>query len=179
MRPIGSTKQIQVNVRILAATNRDLQAEIKNRTFRKDLFYRLNVILIVVSPLRETREDVKILASHFIQKHAIRRVFLTDEILALLRGYDWPDNVCELKNVIHRMVALKSNSLVTIEDLLSSLRGQNGEEAGSNAFEEIVPLAEVERQHILKAVEFTKGDINAAAHMLGIGRTTLYRKMKA
>lgn len=179
MRPIGSTKPLKVTVRIVAATNRDLVADIQSRAFRKDLYYRLNVISIQVPPLRDRRGDIPTLARHFIQKHAVRRVVLSDEVLDALKDYDWPGNVRELENVIRRMVALKSNPIVLVEDLPASLQDFAGAAPASDDYGEIAPLAEVERQHILRAVEFTKGDMNAAALMLGIGRTTLYRKMKA
>ncbi len=179
MRPIGSTKPLKVTVRIVAATNRDLVADIQSRRFRKDLYYRLNVISIHVPPLRDRRRDIVTLARHFIQKHAVRRVILSDEALNALKDYDWPGNIRELENVIRRMVALKSNPIVLVEDLPPSLRDFAGPALPGESFGEIVPLAEVERIHILKAIEFTKGDMNAAALMLGIGRTTLYRKMKS
>ena len=179
MRPIGSTKPIKVNVRVVAATNRDLVADIKSRTFRKDLYYRLNVISIHVPSLRDRRGDIVTLARHFIQKHAVRRVILSDEVLAALKDYDWPGNVRELENVVRRMVALKSNPIVLVEDLPASLRDFSGATSIGDGFDEIVPLAEMERVHILKAIEFTKGDMSTAAEMLGIGRTTLYRKMKS
>ena len=179
IRPIGGTKPIPVSVRILAATNRDLEAEVKDARFRKDLFYRLNVINIHLPPLRERREDIPPLVEHFSRRYAIHNVSVADEVMQAFLAYHWPGNVRELENAIRRMMALKSNPVVQVNDLPSSLRNfAERLQSPAQRPQEILPLAEIERRHILKAVELTRGDISTAAIMLEIGRTTLYRKIK-
>ena len=179
IRPIGATKPIPVNVRILAATNRDLEAEVKAARFRKDLYYRLNVINIHLPPLRERREDIPPLVEHFSRRYAIHNVSVAEDVMQAFLAYHWPGNVRELENAIRRMMALKSNPVVQVADLPSSLRNfAERLHSPPQHPEEILPLAEIERRHILKAVERTRGDISTAAIMLKIGRTTLYRKIK-
>ena len=179
VRPIGAVRPIKVSVRILAATNRDLAAEVRNGTFRKDLYYRLNVITVSVPPLRERRDDIPMLVEHFIQKYSVHPVVVSDEVMQAFWTHDWPGNIRELENTVRRLVALKSNPVVQVDDLPSQLRNLARATRGDALTngESIEPLAEVERKHILRAVELTKGDMNAAAMMLGIGRTTLYRKV--
>ncbi len=176
MRPIGGVKPVKVNVRILAATNRNLEAEVKAHRFRKDLYYRLNVISLRIPPLRERREDIRPLVDLFIRRYAIHEVVISDEVMELLETYDWPGNVRELENTVRRLVALKSNPLVRFEDLPSPLL--HAAETHCPWPEEMLPLAEIERRHILRVMEFTKGDVTTAAQVLGVGRTTLYRRLK-
>ena len=179
IRPIGATKAISVKVRIVAATNRDLEAEVLEARFRKDLFYRLNVINIHIPPLRERREDIPALVEHFTRRYAIHSVSIAEDVMEAFLSYHWPGNVRELENAIRRMMALKSNPVVQVGDLPSSLRNfAEHLQSPVQHPDEILPLAEIERRHILKAVERTRGDISTAAIMLQIGRTTLYRKMK-
>ncbi len=181
IRPIGGTQPIKVVVRILAATNRDLPAAVAEGTFRQDLFYRLNVIRIRIPPLRERRSDIPLLVGRFLKKYAVHEVSLSDDVLARLMRHPWPGNVRELENVIRAMVALRSNPMIEINDLPTNLRRSvdPSQEVDVGLGSEIVPLAEVERRHILKAIEHTRGDVQTAALLLGIGRTTLYRKLKA
>lgn len=180
VRPIGAIEASSVNVRILAATNRDLAHEVRERTFRKDLYYRLNVITISVPPLRERREDVPTLVRHFISRHAVHSVTISDGAMRAFVNYDWPGNVRELQNVVRRLVVMKSDPVIRPDDLPEDLR--DAPEAaipGIGRGGLVLPLAELERRHILHTVELTKGDREAAALMLGIGRSTLYRKLKA
>jgi two-component system, NtrC family, response regulator AtoC len=107
MRPIGGVKPVKVNVRILAATNRDLEAEVKAHRFRKDLFYRLNVITLRIPPLRERIEDIRPLVDLFIRRYAVHDVIISDEVMEVLEAYDWPGNVRELENTVRRLVALE------------------------------------------------------------------------
>ncbi len=179
VRPIGATRPIPVNVRILAATNRDLETEVKAARFRKDLYYRLNVINIHLPPLRDRREDIPALVEHFTRRYAIHNVSVAEEVMQAFLAYHWPGNVRELENAIRRMMALKSNPVVQVHDLPSSLRNFAEQMDGPpEQPDDILPLEEVERRHILKAVERTRGDISTAAILLKIGRTTLYRKIK-
>ena len=181
IRPIGATQPIKVNVRILAATNRDLPAAVAEGTFRQDLYYRLNVIPIRIPPLRERKSDVPLLVEHFLKKHAVHQVSLSDDVLGRLMKHPWPGNVRELENVIRSLVALKSNPVIELNDLPTNLRRSIDpyQEVDLGLASEIIPLAEVERRPILRAIEHTRGDVQTAALLLGIGRTTLYRKLKA
>lgn len=178
VRPIGATKAIKVKVRILAATNRDLPKEIRQGRFREDLFYRLKVITIRVPPLRERKTDIPALVGHFVRKYAVDRVTFSSKAYERLLAHDWPGNIRQLENDIRSMIALKSSPMIGVEALPSSLRVQASEPSDSVSPNGIVPLAELEKRHILRTLECTKGDIAEAAQMLGIGKTTLYRKIK-
>ncbi len=181
IRPVGATQPVRVKVRILAATNRDLKQAVEQGLFRGDLYYRLKVISIHVPPLRERKSDLLPLAKHFITKHALQPASLSDAVITRLLDHNWPGNVRELENAIRRMVALKSKPVMREKDLpttlqrqdWAALRSEEGDGTGA-----ILPLNEVEKRHILRAVDHTKGDLQAAAHLLGIGKTTLYRKLR-
>jgi len=180
VRPIGAAHAVKIDVRIVAATNRDLKADARTGRFRKDLYYRLNVIPFRLTPLRERRSDIPVLIDHFVKKYSLSDVRLSHDVAELMCEYDWPGNVRELENAVRRIVVLKSNPVVRVDDLPSPLRNlAEGRAESADGYSDIAPLAEVERRHILKTVRYTQGDMNAAAHILGIGRTTLYRKMKA
>ena len=179
IRPVGSTQRIPINVRVIAATNRDLEAEVRAGTFRQDLYFRLNVVQIRLPSLRERKIDVPLLVAHFLEKFSdplqlVRAI--SDDALRRLMAYDWPGNVRELENAIECAVALSSESVLTVDDLPLV---PNGALAGSiPAVNELAPLKEIERRAIMHAVRQTGGDKPAAAHLLGIGKTTLYRKLK-
>ena len=177
VRPIGSTRVAKVNVRILAATNRILLEEVEQNRFRKDLYYRLNVIRIHIPPLRERPADIPLLARHFIKKHALHRVVVSEEVMKRFMEYHWPGNVRELENSIRRMVVLQSDPVLKLRDLPSNLKPPD-EQAGPSQNGGVVCLQDIERQHILQTMEHTRGDIETAATLLGIGKTTLYRKLK-
>lgn len=191
-RPVGSTLSKRSDFRVIAATNRDLAREVERGTFRGDLYYRLNVTSIRLKPLRERRDDIPVLVEHFLTGHGRT---LTQEVMDLMMEYPWPGNVRELENCIHQLVANNSGPLLHVGDLPSALqnfrlarRGQAvaAVAGGSGAppapmldsSPEILPLAQVERREILRAMAYTKGDRVMAATLLGIGRTTLYRKLK-
>ncbi len=183
---VGDTKTIKVNVRIIAATNQNLEELIKNGRFREDLYYRLNVISIDVPPLRERRSDIKLLAEHFLQKHAPsnrqRKIKgLNKEVLEILKGYHWPGNVRELENVIERAIIMAKGDEITKENLpealckdhmLNKLSTTNNDKT----LKEV--LAEPEREIILRILQEVKWNRKKAASKLGINRTTLYNKMK-
>ena len=179
VRPVGSTARIPIDVRIIAATNRDLEAAVRKGTFRQDLFYRLNVIQVHLPPLRDRKVDIPLLVIHFLDKfsgtvdcvHAI-----SDGALQRLMSHDWPGNIRELQNAIERAVALSSDSVLTADDLVSVPNGASAMDGPNN--NEIVPLREIERRAILHALRETGGDKLASARLLGIGKTTLYRKLK-
>jgi DNA-binding NtrC family response regulator len=179
-RPVGSSKWLSADVRVIAATNRDLPHLISQGKFRDDLFHRLNVVKLSLPPLRERKEDIPLLIDHFLRKQP-RPVALAPELIELLTAFDWPGNVRQLEHCIQRMVAMSTDGVLTLEHLPSYVAGHA--HAQQDGFvpamepEEIVPLKEVERRAILRAYS-ALGDKDEAARRLGIGRTTLYRKLK-
>src|SRR6202047_3418555 len=204
-RPVGSLTHRRSDFRVIAATNRDLAKEVEKGMFRRDLFYRLNVVNLRLAPLRDRKEDIPSLISHFLGRYG-RGHTLTQETLEGMLSYDWPGNVRELENCIQHMVAINSGPLIHTIDMPSMLQNHLTAKksqalsvaVGSHSFAKppgeasahehrsaselsrppIVPLTQMERQAILDALEYTKGDRAIAANLLGIGRTTLYRKLK-
>src|SRR6202166_4059079 len=179
IRPVGSTERIPVNVRVIAATNRDLEAGVRAGTFRQDLYFRLNVVQIRLPALREHKVDIPLLVAYFLGKFSdplqpVRAI--SDDALRRLMAYDWPGNVRELENAIECAVALSPDGVLKVDDLASVPNG-----ASTVSFprsNELLPLAETQRRAILHALLETGGDKLAAARLLGIGKTTLYRKLK-
>jgi len=199
-RPVGSLTWQKANIRVIAATHRDLKEEVAARRFRQDLYYRLNVVTIHLPPLRERKQDIPLLIEHFLKIFG-RPYSLTREALDALVSYDWPGNVRELRNAIERMTAMNTGPLLSAEDLPSFVQhhleanrpqilslaaavggassGRRSAPAGEGQPEPaVVSLLELEKRAILNALRYTKGDLVAAAYLLGIGRTTLYRKLK-
>jgi DNA-binding NtrC family response regulator len=179
VKPVGSTERRKIDVRIIAATNRDLDAGIKNGSFRQDLYFRLNVVQIKIPSLRERKSDIPLLVTSFLDKfsgpHGPARTISEDAMRRLI-SYDWPGNVRELENAIERAVALGSGPILHVGDLPSSLQYPNSERVPER--DELLPLEELERRAILRTLRQTTGDKLAAARILGIGKTTLYRKLK-
>jgi DNA-binding NtrC family response regulator len=184
IRPVGSTRRIAINVRILAATNRVLEQAVMEGTFRRDLYFRLNVLSLRIPALRERREDIPLLVAHFMERcshDSGQEKIVTDEALKVMMGYDWPGNVRELENCLERTCAFTSGPLIHVADLPVAIAEtqaalpSNGHGHGQN---KIVPMAELERQTILSAIAELHGDKLQAARLLGIGKTTLYRKLK-
>jgi DNA-binding NtrC family response regulator len=179
IKPVGSTERKRINVRIIAATNRDLEAAIRSGAFRQDLFFRLNVVQIKLPPLRDRKNDVPLLVTSFLERlsppEAPPRTISEDAMLRLM-AYDWPGNVRELENAVARAVALGSGPIVHVGDLPSNLHYPTSERAPER--DELLPLEELERRAIIRMLRETKGDKLAAARLLGIGKTTLYRKLK-
>ena len=207
-RPVGSLGVRKSDFRIIAATNRDLAKEVERGTFRRDLYYRLNVVALRLAPLRERVDDIPALTTHFLSRYGKGHV-LSGEVLELLNAYDWPGNVRELENCVQQMVALNSGPMLTRVDMPSVLQhfvqhrrpealamaasagATSGPVAEMTPYykpvadtprrppgSEVLPLMEIERRAILHALEHTNGDRSVAANLLGIGRTTLYRKLK-
>jgi transcriptional regulator with PAS, ATPase and Fis domain len=179
IRPVGSTEQIPINVRVIAATNRDLEAGVRAGTFRQDLYFRLNVVQIRLPALRDRKVDIPLLVAHFLNKFSdplqpVRA--MSDDALRRLMAHDWPGNVRELENAIESAVALSSESVLTADDLASIPYGVSAPDAPDT--NELIPLEEIERRAILHALQETGGDKPAAACLLGIGKTTLYRKLR-
>jgi len=186
IRPVGSTRRIPINVRILAATNRDLELEVTKGTFRRDLYFRLNVLSLRIPPLRERRQDVPLLIGHFMERMARtsgQEKMLSDEALKAMLAYDWPGNVRELENCLERTFAFTSGPLIHTTDLPREIarlpipESANGNGNG-NGRGKIIPMAELEKQTILNTIAELNGDKLQAARLLGIGKTTLYRKLK-
>jgi two-component system response regulator HydG len=176
---VGATQVIPVDVRILAATSRNLPDEIREGRFREDLFYRLCVVPIILPPLRQRREDIPLLAKHFLQKHAGRRgnrvEGFSTEALQVLAAHDWPGNVRELENAVERAIILARGETITPADLVyygPLMKPEDASQAPS-------PLADVEKEHIGRALRFHSGNRTAAAKTLGIDRKTLWRKIQA
>ena len=226
-RPVGSLIQRKSDFRIVAATNRDLAAEVGRGAFRRDLYYRLSVVNLRMAPLRERKEDVPALVAHFLSRYANGHTLSHDALEAML-AYDWPGNVRELENCVQHIAAVTSGPIVHTADLPSSVQNQFRQQQAARAVAAagavgaaagagwgvsavaggqavfpsrgtgsstirgswaatsipaaatpgILPLVEVEKRAILDALAFTKGDRVMAANLLGIGRTTLYRKLR-
>lgn len=183
VRRVGGTASVKVDVRIIAATNRDLEHLVKEDKFRDDLFYRLNVVRITLPSLVDRKEDIPMLAHHFLQKYVGGtpsgvRGFLP-ETMALLKEYRWPGNVRELENAVERAVSLSHGPLVTPDDLPESIRTAAPLEAKATSVSEgdevCLTLEEVEKRHLIRVLKEMKGNKVKAAKILGIDRRTLYR----
>jgi DNA-binding NtrC family response regulator len=180
IRRVGENTPIHVDVRLIAATSRDISEAVKEKVFREDLYYRINVIKIHLPPLRERKDDIPLLAHHFVQKYArktgsnINRI--SQEALSLLMRYDWPGNVRELQNAIRHAVALTSGGTISPSSLPPHI--QTGDGILPQARSERMSLYEVKKAHILQMLEEYSWDCAKAAAALGIGRTTIYRKLK-
>jgi DNA-binding NtrC family response regulator len=194
-RPVGSLTRQKVDMRVISATHRDLAKEVAKGTFRQDLYYRLNVITVRIPALRERKEDIPLLTRHFLARCG--SFSLTNETQEAMQSYDWPGNVRELANCVSRMTAMNSGPLLHVADLPSPLQNHIGmaraeqRSMAAAALPEppppqapvepaavVMPLSEIEKRAILDALAYTKGDHTMAASLLGIGRTTLYRKLK-
>jgi transcriptional regulator with PAS, ATPase and Fis domain len=186
-RAIGALATRSSNFRVIAATNRNLEVEVAEKRFRQDLYYRLNVMKLRLPPLRERKEDIPLLVSHFLLRHG-RGHQVPDEVMDQLRQYDWPGNVRELEHTVQTMVAMNTGPWITIADLPSALvnstREKNALSSAPPFFDQpdsdnhVISLDELEKIAIARAIRITKGDRTMAANLLGIGRTTLYRKLK-
>ena len=184
VRPVGGTRAIPIKVRILAATNRDLDVAVQQGTFRRDLYFRLNVLTLRIPPLRERKQDIPLLIGNVLER--INRATqmphsVGDDALRLMLNYDWPGNVRELENCIERACTTCSLPTIHIADLPTQLRNFQAQAKPSipaSDGETITSIAELERQAILHAIELLQGDKLEAARRLGIGKTTLYRKLK-
>jgi two-component system response regulator HydG len=194
IRPVGATHRVPISCRILAATNRDLAAMVEQGRFRKDLYYRLNVVALRIPPLRDRRDDIPLLAAHFLNRmnsNGGRKYILSDDALRTMSEYAWPGNVRELENSIERACALCSGPVLRLGDLPTQLqdfhlhtwratppRDDEEKSATPAVSADVTPLADLERQAILGTLRQLNGDKLTAARLLGIGKTTLYRKLK-
>jgi DNA-binding NtrC family response regulator len=191
VRPVGATHRVPVKARIVAATNRDLAAMVESGTFRKDLFYRLNVVNLRLPSLRNRKEDIPLLAAHFLDRmsrESKRKFTLTDDALRTMMRHEWPGNIRELENCIQYACSLSTGPILELGDLPKQLQqqglearraaSQQPETASAERSTEVQTLAEMERLAILGAIRTLNGDKLMAARLLGIGKTTLYRKLK-
>src|SRR5215469_16768368 len=183
VRPVGSNERVSVDVRVIAATNRDLEAAYRGGTFRKDLYFRLNVVTVHLPALRDRRSDIPMLVHHFLDRYARgENLQVTPAAMKSLLGYDWPGNVRELENCIARAITLGDHRTIDVSDLPPAIRSdqlstlppslENTSSLSTTA------LAEMERMTILRVFEQANGDKALAGKMLGISRATLYRKLK-
>jgi DNA-binding NtrC family response regulator len=178
--PVGGDT-VRADVRIVAATNKDLRAEVAAGRFREDLFYRLNVIAVTAPPLRARREDIPLLVDHFLGVYCAKnnrpRLETPRDVLSILSDYSWPGNVRELENVIERAVVLCRGERVTVDDLPDVVRQGESVEPSTITFSVGTPLDEVERRLIRETLRHAKGDKSVAAQLLGISTRTIYRKL--
>ncbi len=184
IRPVGAERDVAVDVRVIAATNRDLEAAIEAGTFRADLFYRINVFQIELPPLRSRGADILLLAQHYLETFAKKMAKSVDglrtSVAQRLMAYHWPGNVRELRNVIERAVALTQSERLDLEDLPEKIRDFESARVlfGGDDPKELVSLEEVQRRYISHVLNATGGNQTQAARILGVDRKTLYRKRK-
>jgi DNA-binding NtrC family response regulator len=183
VRPVGSNEKISVDVRVIAATNRDLEASYRAGTFRKDLYFRLNVVTVHLPPLRERRSDIPVLVHHFLDRYAKgSQIQVTAAAMKSLLHYDWPGNVRELENCIARAVTLGDGKIIDVADLPPAIRSEQADSGIVTSQDattlSTTALADMERMTILRVFEQANGDKALAGKMLGISRATLYRKLK-
>jgi len=185
IRRVGGKESMRVDVRVIAATNRDVKKALADGSFREDLYYRLNVFHIELPPLRERREDIPLLASYFREKYARelgKRVLrFSERAEMLLVRYDWPGNVRELENAVERAVTLAEGREITPGDLPPAVREPRQallDRGGSFPYSEAMTLAQIEAEHIRRVLAHNAGNTTKAAKSLGISRSTLWRKIK-
>jgi two-component system response regulator HydG len=184
VRPVGGSAEIPFDVRIVAATNRDLETAIEERTFRADLYYRLDVIHVELPPLRSRGSDVLVLAQRFVEEFATRAgkgvTGISAPAAEKLLAYAWPGNVRELMNCVERAVALTRYDQITVDDLPAKVKDHRPSHVlvASEDPSDLVPLEEVERRYVLKVLESAGGNKTLAARILGLDRKTLQRKVE-
>lgn len=188
IRPVGADRTVRVDVRVIAATNRDLAAEVEKKRFREDLYYRLQVIPITIPPLRERRSDIPVLVQHFLDRHNSQRpgqaVRISDEAMVHLWEYDWPGNVRELENLIERLVILSDDGVIRAENLPPNIRAFISDKKiprptlGEEGIDLNRAVEEFEYRLIDEALRRTRGNKQAAAKLLGLKRTTLVAKLR-
>ncbi|MES2392032.1 MAG: sigma-54 dependent transcriptional regulator [Acidobacteriota bacterium] len=192
IRPVGATHAVPIAARILAATNRDLSSMVENGRFRKDLYFRLNVVNLRIPPLRERKTDIPLLAAHVLEQMQRETGIIysfSDDALHLIMNYDWPGNVRELENAIERACALSSGPILHLADFPTQVQDYHSQNSAASAAAHlsdteptlnlpVLSIAELEKQAILNTIRQLKGDKLMAAKLLGIGKTTLYRKLK-
>jgi DNA-binding NtrC family response regulator len=183
LRPVGADQEVPFDVRVIAATNRDLEAAVEEERFREDLFFRINVVQIELPPLRSRGTDVLLLGQHFLTQFAVRSgkhvTGMSHAVADKLLGYTWPGNVRELRNAIEHAVALTRYEEIMVEDLPEKIRAYHSSHVfvGGNDPAELVPMEEVERRYVLHVLQTVGGNKTLAARVLGFDRKTLHRKL--
>jgi DNA-binding NtrC family response regulator len=182
VRPLGDTNSYSIDVRVISTTNRDIPSLINEGKFREDLYYRLKVIDIELAPLRERKEDIPLLAQHFINhfSHHLKKGYsgLSEDALKLLLSYSWPGNVRELENVMERGINLSRHEMILPEDLPPSIFQKTDEKLFTKAFQEKLTLEQLEKEYIKRVLIEVGGNKSKAAERLGLNRKTLYRKLQ-
>ena len=182
VRPLGTNRAVRVDVRVIAATNRDLERALREGRFREDLYYRLNVIPLHLPPLRGRPEDILPLADHFLARSAARSAKSVkgwkESAKKLLLAYHWPGNVRELENVVERVVALTETELIGPEDLPRAMQERRSQDLLANAVTQGFTLDQLEREYIERVLDVEGGNKTRAALRLGLDRKTLYRKLE-
>jgi two-component system response regulator HydG len=185
VRPVGSEAEVTIDVRLVAATNRDLEEMVEDKRFREDLYYRINVIHVPLPPLRARGGDVLLLAQHLLRHYAAvfdkKVVGLSTAAAERMMTYEWPGNVRELSNCLERAVALANFDEIQVDDLPDKIRSsaasRRHQSLSGNELPELLTLEEIERRHVLRVLEACDGNRTDAAKMLGLDRKTLYRKL--
>ncbi len=182
VRPLGDTQSYPIDLRVIAASNQDIKALVKEGKFREDLYYRLKVVDIEMPPLRERREDILLLADNFLQRFREEMgkevTGFSEEVKKIMLNYSWPGNVRELENIVERAIILTKNKIIQAEDLPSSMTQQAEEDAIEKALRQEFSLAQLEKEYIKKVLVQVQGNKSRAAEILGLDRKTLYRKLK-
>jgi len=179
--PVGGTAPIKVDVRLIAATNADLEKAVQQESFRADLYYRLNVIPVVIPPLRDRQDDIPLLVEHFLQLASEKsgsRKTMAKEAMELLKSYDWPGNVRELENVIERAVILQEEGEIEVDDLPDKVRNHSRERRKLVMDKAQMTLEELEKEYLISVLEETNWQKKKASAILGINASTLYRKIQ-
>ncbi len=179
--PVGGTSPIKVNARLIAATNADLERAVEEDAFRADLYYRLNVIPILIPPLRQRRDDIPLLVEHFLEKVSAKmgeKKTISKEAMNLLVEYDFPGNVRELENIMERAVILQDGDRVDVEDLPDKIRTRTGSRRSLNMDTAQMTLEELEKEYLISVLEETNWQKKKASSILGINASTLYRKIQ-
>ncbi len=182
VRPVGGDTEVEFDTRIVAATNRDLEHEVREGRFREDLFYRINVVCVDLPPLRARGRDILMLANHLLarcQPNGQRVVGFTSAVVDAFLSYSWPGNVRELQNTLERAIALATFDHLRLEDLPERIRRPTPMTAVTEASdpEELITAAELERRYIAHVMATVKGNKTVAARILGLDRRTVYRKL--
>jgi two-component system response regulator HydG len=181
---LGGSREIRADVRIVAATNRDLAAEVRERRFREDLYYRLNVISLRVPPLRERRDDIPLLAEHFLRLYGERNgrqlIGISRPAMDALTRHEWPGNVRELENTVERAVVLSRGNTIDLDDLPVEVRSGVGDASDTKSLTFAIgtPLEEIERRVIHSTLNHVNGDKRLCAQLLGIATRTIYRRLE-
>jgi transcriptional regulator with PAS, ATPase and Fis domain len=177
--PVGGTQPVKIDCRLVAATNVDLEREVAEGRFRADLFFRLNVIPLRMPALRQRRDDIPLLVDHFLKRHAKGGTVKTvsKEAMDLLLKYDWPGNVRELENVMERAMILDEGGVITAEDLPDKIRFGHSQKGSLVIDSPNMTLEELEKEYILKVLNFTRWQKKRSSELLGINASTLYRKL--